>query len=314
MKSYAPAGGTIWLLLVAAVRPGILEESYGQLILAFAALVVVPLGVSLVARDDERDEGLLERRLAIWIDLLVILAAMGLMMGVFRGETRWFGLWALPWGLLCGAVALWGSLRGWRYRRGPLAEWVIAAGMIHLAVGGGWALLDRWGMQPLGFQRSIVLLTAIHFHFAGFALPLLAGLAMRRAPSRLAAAAGMLVVASVPLTAVGITATQLGANPVLETLTAACMAAGGLLVAAVYARLAVRGIDLSVASRIAWGMAALTLGAGMGLALLYGIRFYLPIERLDIPWMRAVHGSLNAFGFTLVGLLGWQWVSRRREV
>ena len=41
------------------------------------------------------------------------------------------------------------------------------------------------------------------------------------------------------------------------------------------------------------------------LALLYGCRAYFPLAWLDIPWMRAVHGTANALGFGLAGVLGW---------
>jgi hypothetical protein len=47
----------------------------------------------------------------------------------------------------------------------------------------------------------------------------------------------------------------------------------------------------------------------MALAALYGSRAFLPVSWLDIPWMRALHGTANAFGFALAGLLGW-WLRR----
>ena len=56
------------------------------------------------------------------------------------------------------------------------------AGLVYLAVGGGWTVLAWGGLRPLGFAAPIVLLTAVHFHYAGFALPLLTGLAGRNLP------------------------------------------------------------------------------------------------------------------------------------
>jgi hypothetical protein len=52
-------------------------------------------------------------------------------------------------------------------------------------------------------------------------------------------------------------------------------------------------------------VAGLALAAGMFLAMLYGARAYLPPDGLDIPWMRALHGTGNALGFGLAGLLAW---------
>ena len=51
----------------------------------------------------------------------------------------------------------------------------------------------------------------------------------------------------------------------------------------------------------------------MLLAALYGLRFYLPVAWLDIPWMRALHGSANALGFALPALLGWSMVKARES-
>ena len=54
-----------------------------------------------------------------------------------------------------------------------------------------------------------------------------------------------------------------------------------------------------------WLVAALALAGGMALAALYGCRAYLSLPWLDIPWMRAWHGSGNALGFGLLGVLAW---------
>jgi hypothetical protein len=58
-------------------------------------------------------------------------------------------------------------------------------------------------------------------------------------------------------------------------------------------------------TRILWMMSALSLLGGMLLAALYGSRFLLPVDWLDIPMMRALHGTLNAVGFGFFGVAGW---------
>jgi len=47
------------------------------------------------------------------------------------------------------------------------------------------------------------------------------------------------------------------------------------------------------------GILAMPLGAA------YGLRALDPFAWLTIPWMAAVHGTLNSFGFVLAGLVGW---------
>jgi hypothetical protein len=58
-----------------------------------------------------------------------------------------------------------------------------------------------------------VLLTAIHFHYAGFALPLLTGLAGRALGGRIARIASLGVIAGVPLVAFGITGLSYASPP-----------------------------------------------------------------------------------------------------
>ena len=102
----------------------------------------------------------------------------------------------------------------------------------------------RAGLRPLGFPDLIVLLTAVHFHYAGFALPVLTGLVARVLGGPAAGAACLGVIAGVPLVAIGITDAQLapGILPprLLELVASAITAASGLLVGLLQVRLAGR--------------------------------------------------------------------------
>ena len=55
--------------------------------------------------------------------------------------------------------------------------------------------------------------------------------------------------------------------------------------------------------RVLWSIAGVSLAVGMVLAILYGSRQYLTMSWLDIPHMRAIHGTANALGFALCGLV-----------
>lgn len=132
---------------------------------------------------------------------------------------------------------------------------------------------------------------------------------MESRTDNIARAAGIGVVAGVPLVAVGITATQLGLAPWLECAAAWITSLSGLLTALLYWRLS-RDSDFERAARWLWFVAALSLAFGMVLSAMYGTRFYLPLTWLDIPWMRALHGTANAIGFGACGVLGW-WIAKR---
>ena len=65
------------------------------------------------------------------------------------------------------------------------ASLALTAALLLLAVGGSWTWMSRAGWQPWNFSEQrpfsnqIVLLTGVHFHYAGFALPILTGWTIR---------------------------------------------------------------------------------------------------------------------------------------
>ena len=272
------------------------HELWARAILAIGALVIVPLGLSLV-----RQRASTSRFAA---GGLLLPAALLATSQFLVGGTLATAL-AAPWLVGTAVIAMAGLKRALIARRGPLGDLTIAAGMIYLPIGGCWVIFDRAGLRPLDFDPAIVLLTAIHFHYAGFALPILTGLAMEaRNSCTLSRITALGVILSVPLTAVGITASQLGYGPLLELISAWCMSLAGLGVAGLYFRLALRQ-GTGRLTRELWICGALFLACGMVLSLAYGTRSFLPLPWLDIPMMRALHGTANALGFTLPCLAGW---------
>lgn len=173
-----------------------------------------------------------------------------------------------------------------------------------------WTLLSRFGVRPLAFSPDIVFLTAIHFHYAGFILPMLTGLAARAISGVMARLATIGVIAGVPLVAIGITATQLGFGLRLESLAATLTALAGLLTAGLQLRLSTRS-GPPLPARVLWASSACALAVGMTLAALYGLRAYWHFPWLSIPWMQAVHGSVNALGFSLMGTVSWHLARRK---
>lgn len=292
----ARLGAAVWLLLLLTWRPDLHHDAWARLLLLLAVLVWVPLGFGLLKYPT---------RYQNWPLPWLTGAAGLLLVGAFHLNAGWVAAaLALPW----VAVTLWAFAKGVDRlvqpepgvaRAGNLA---LAAAQIFLPVGSLWALADRLGWQPLGFDPAIVLLTGVHFHYAGFAFTLLAGLAATKSPNWLSRTGALLAVVSVPLTAVGITATQMGAALWPETLAAASVALAGWLTAAAYAQLAWRERGLA---RWCWALLSLSLVFSMSLALLYALRSVWPLEVLQIPAMRAWHGTVNALGVAGAGLLGW---------
>ncbi len=280
------------------------HEWWARFILLVGAAVIVPWGLRCIRQATSGTAPAAERLTTG--DLARVASALLLGLSQLLSPGLMAAAAALPWFLVTCIVSLAGLRLAWRHRHGPLWQLACACGMIYLAIGGGWALADRAGIRPLDFESAIVLLTDIHFHYAGFALAILAGLAMRRLPGKSSTFVASGVVASVPLVAVGITATQLGFSPLVELVAAWCMSLSGLGVAWLYLRLAFEP-ETSPISRQLWSIGALFLAAGMCLSILYGSRWLLPLPWLDIPGMRAWHGTANALGFALPVFAGWLW-------
>lgn len=296
----AIVGAIAWLAFISSRQPSPFDLGWSHALLLLAPLILVPLALRCLYW---RYAGSFVWKTA---RMLKLPAALLLMWSFLTPQGSLAAMLSLPWLATTGMLAVIGVRGAWQRRRGPVADLCLDIAPIYLAVGAFWTMLDRWGQRPLDFESVIVLLTGIHFHYAGFVLTALAASAIRMLPGRWPAVAGLGAIIAVPLTAVGITASQLGRGPLLETLAAWFMAASGLLIGGLYCRLGLRR-DTPAAARIAFIVAGLSLLAGMVLAGLYGSRFFLSVPWLDIPWMRALHGSLNAFGFSLAGIVGWHF-------
>jgi hypothetical protein len=289
------AGLVVWVLFAAAWRPAPQDPRWIVVLLLFSPLVLMPLASS----------GLRARRLTQPLRLYEVPAAALLAPAFAFPADVSAAIAASAWLLLCTAQAH-HAIQHWRLRtdRGPAAL-AAASARVFPAVGAVWLVADRLGWQPLGFDRLVVLLTAAHFHHAGFSLPLIAGLNGKEAHRAVAWIVCGLVLAGVPLVAAGITLTHLAGWRHLEPWAVAVLVAGALLTATLQLS---RATEVRLPGPIRWGMAlsGIALAAAMVLALSYGFRFLWPSLALPLPLMWAIHGSLNVFGFGLLGILSWR--------
>lgn len=295
MRNYvkiAAIGAILWLLLLGWVRPDTSHDEWARLLLALAVLVWSPLAFRLLDYPDQY---------APWVGLAGSLLAVslflpaGLVSGVLSCGWLIVGLWTCQLG--------WIRLQNWRHAPENRA---IGAGQVFLLIGSLWAVFDRFGWRPLGFDPAIVLLTGVHFHYAGFIFPLLTGWLQQFFPGYTSRFAALLAILAIPMTAVGITVMQVSGVYWPEAAAAAVVALSGWLCGIGYLRLAFRN-GVSVGVRIAGTGLALCLFFSMTLALGYAMRGYYPIDFLQIPAMRAWHGSVNALGVAGFGL-GFRWL------
>ena len=298
----ATAGAAVWAGIAVLARMGVARMGAIELLFLFAPLMIVPLGMEL-GRVLGGGGWLSEfaRRLQPAGAALAVVA-------MWLPPGRRAGLAALGWLLICvllagaGFVDLLRAL--WTDAGGGAHATRIAIGIarMDLAVGGAWLVASRLGMRPMGIQEPIGLLTAVHFHFAGFATAMI-GAAMLRSAEKRGKHSWLtvlvLMVAGLPL----VVAAGFVISPAVK-MAAAILFSASVAGLAISLRTFGRRAENATA-RILLQVAAGAVFAGMMLAGTYAVADYLGSDALTIPQMARTHGILNAVGFCLPGLLGW---------
>ncbi|MEP7340544.1 MAG: YndJ family protein [Acidobacteriota bacterium] len=306
------AGAMVWILLLLPLSGwlGLPVETGGETwlierLLLLSVLVFTPLTLSLVATPAGDGVHPLPFRGA---SLLQPFAAILVVASFYTRTGVAAALLTAGWILVTGLIAvfgLWRMLQRWAARKSllPMEELCIDAGLAYVTVGSGWLFLSRWGMNPLGFSDAIVLLTAVHFHYAGFAAPVLTGFAGQKIESGIArkfylpAAAG--VIAGPPLVAAGITLSR-----GVEVFSAVVLALSLFVLALLMLFVVVPKLKPRLA-RLLLSLSAISVMVTMLFACLYAMGRFTGSAIVTLPLMAQVHGVSNALGFVFCGLLAW---------
>jgi hypothetical protein len=151
-----------------------------------------------------------------------------------------------------------------------------------LGVAAIFAIIERLGVD-VGFSPAIVLLTATHFHFAGFGLLGLASLIAERRPWLCAPVLGLIV--GIPITAVGFV---VGSDSI-SALGALLVGSSGIGVALAF----LTGRDRGVRGWLARA-AGVALLVGMPMGIAWSIAILVGQSFLDLDTMIRTHGILNS--------------------
>jgi hypothetical protein len=171
-----------------------------------------------------------------------------------------------------------------------------------LAVGAVFFVLHRAGVHPGGFGDEIVHLTAVHYHFTGFATLLIAGRLAARGPRRFGCAAVIVLVAGLVVTPIGFLT-----EPGVQVGGAVIVVAGLWIIAGGTALGLGEGRYGTQAAPLLWISVVASLGVG-ALAVGYAVSEAFGAPVLSVQLMAALHGSLAAFGLVFCGLVGWRLV------
>ncbi len=274
------------------------EPAWGALMALWAAIFLVPIGAKQTVLRSMTSENKFE--IDDFLQNTQPVAASFLAVSFWIKQGQVAGLLAVFYLLWCVAVLLPNLIR-FRFSLPFLALLTAWGFLTNAAV---WLTFDRFELQPFGFSSWIVLLTGAHFHYAGFALMLsIALFLLEDTENNLVKTATYSVLFGVVCTALGITTTQLGLPHWIETIAGVCMAFSATFSGLVFI---LKSRKQTGATAWLWLVGGACLFGTMLLALLYALRPVFPLSWLNIPFMQAVHGSLNALGFGTLMLLGWQ--------
>lgn len=257
-------------------------------------LVVVPVGLGLLQAPG------LRRLRGIWPPIAIV-GALSLALPVSLPAVGLAGIYAAGTFVLAGTAAA----RFARNRSFAPPEIAALTALATPAVAGASLVVERAGGTLLGFGPKILLLTVAHFHYAGFAAALVAGLVAQQATRtgtarvrRAAAFAALTVPAGTLLVLIGFFAGEL-----VELAGAVVLTAGMWVVGALTWR--ARAAAPERVARVLFGVSSVVLVVTMLLALDWALGEAFGVPKLGLAWMAATHGVLNAVGFGLCALLAW---------
>ncbi|HET9478241.1 MAG TPA: YndJ family protein [Pyrinomonadaceae bacterium] len=303
----AALGVVVWVLLSLTVTTDSHETELIHKIVFFAVLVIVPLGLSLVMAGDQTGSIGLYRAAV----LVQPIAAIMTVASFFVEKGTLSAALSVAWLVFSALVALFGVTGLISRGLYPLQESSIEAGLLYLPVAGVWLVVYRLGVQPFDYGETIILLTVVHFHFAGFAAPIIAGMTGRmlarsaHPPARIYLFTVVAIVAAIPLVAAGITF-----SPWLGLIGTVLLSLGLLMLAVLTVSRVIPAIP-ALGTRVLLLIAALSSCTAMVLACLYAYSLVAHIVILRIPTMALSHGLLNAFGFATCSLLAWSTISAK---
>jgi len=289
-------GAAVWAAFATLAGLGRARFGIIELLFLFAPLVIVPLGLELTRRLAGTRERFDAIRILEFSATLAVAAVFWLPPG--RTAATLSALWLLQCLFLAGRR----FLEWWRQER-TAESMILNIAYADLVLGAAWLVLSRAGLRPMGFQEPIILLTAVHFHYSGFATALIATATLHEFESRRLRMPGLptliWLIALLPF----VLAAGFVFSPALRFVAAISLSA-----------------CVTALALISWWMAGdwkstpatiyLRIGtwAAMGafsLAGLYAVSEYFKRDWITVPGMANSHGILNGLGFGLLPLLAW---------
>ena len=308
MRRNAIAGAAVWIGLAAASQSHWMRIGVIELLFLLGPLNVVPLGIALGAQFIAGKGSAIPLRL---VGLVQFPAAVCAAASLSLPQGKAAAIVALPWIALGCFIGVYGVVSMIRGGFSTLKTACLTMSCLYLPVGCAWLLASRLGLTPMGFQEPIVLLTAVHFHFAVFAAPLLEMAGTTAVENRSAATRKLFrVVAIGVLAGPGLLAAGFVIGPAFK-LAMACLVACSEIGLSLFFLAGIRTLRPRLAQVLVAASAASVLFA-MTLAAVWAIGEFPLQPFIHLDEMARIHGTANAFGFVLCGLAGWTLASQKQ--
>jgi len=229
-----------------------------------------------------------------FVSLLYPIAAISAMLAFVTNHY----FFALLWFVYTGIVALFGVgrllERGWQ----PLEETAIDSAFIYLFLGGFWFFASVAKLSIMNFSSDIVLLTAAHFHYSAFLLPLSAGLLGRKRErgSELYDAIMFIIVISPMTVAIGITYSRV--FEFFAVFIYLCAIYG-------YGIYVWRTKFNAISAKVLLIISSSTLMVTIMFSLIYSYGNLKHVMTITIAQMVWIHGVVNGIGVALPAFVGW---------
>ncbi|MBM7097865.1 YndJ family protein [Bacillus sp. H-16] len=290
--------GTLWAILTG---PPVIDLA---LVLAF--FVLVPCLLWLAAT--EKPQSLFGKRThmlarsSYWFALFPM-AALSIDSGL------WAALLACVWAFFTLLVAVNGGLHFIRRGTGAPEEAIIDVGQMFLFAGGVWMVLARAGAADwMPYSTMTVDLTAIHYHYSAFVLPLFAGLFGRWYYSHQARI-------GVPpsMKRYAVLVAGLGAGPPFVALGIAQGPPLEFFIVTFYVAFIVwlcvwvlmSAFKIGGSAGACAALASASLLFTMGYTTFHGIGLQFGVQIVPQGEMLRWHGAVNAFVFSVLGTSAW---------
>ncbi|QDU82019.1 hypothetical protein Pla110_37720 [Polystyrenella longa] len=298
----------IWVALVASRRLELVE-----LILLAGVGLSIPIIIELLSRTlaeipfrdvlnkmkDEPSKLKWEPFLLRMIRLVWFPAFSFLAVALIVSDWRLIVLLLVPFAVLTMLFSLHG-LASLVERQWSTTLCLLVAGQFYYPVSAVSLFLWKFEISLFGLPLGIILLTALHFQFAGLVLPILLAQLQKVYSSTTLNILCLSILASIPLVGLGI-----AGFPLIECVSALLLSTMLMAFACqqLFTAFSFRRHQPLVSSLLM--ISACSLLVSMPMAMVYAVGEFYEIAWISIPTMISWHGSLNAFGFCFCGLLGW---------